>query len=77
MTRGQNEAAEAEHPDLRGANDRRSSYDELAPTHADDVPASKFREAQKWVAVRRAVAGDRDRVAVAVIERRTIVDLRR
>ena len=77
MTRGQNEATEAEHPDLRGTNDRRSSYDERAPTHADDVPVSKFRQVQERVAVRRAMAGDRDRVVVAVIEPRTVVDVRR
>jgi hypothetical protein len=77
MTRGQDEAAEAEHPQLRRANDRRSSNDERAPTHTDDIPVPKFRQVQERVAVRRAVAGDRDRVAVAVIEPRAVVDLRR
>jgi hypothetical protein len=76
MTGGQDEAAEAEHPNLRCANDRSSSDDERAPTHADDVPVPKFRQVQERVAVRRAVAGDRDRVAVAVIEPRAVVDLR-
>ena len=77
MTRGQDEAPEAQHPHLRRANDRRSSNDERAPTYPDDVPVPKFRQVQERVSVRRAVTSDRDRVSVPVIEHRTVVELRR